>query len=632
MNRDIIKELIKKEIVPYLVEIRQEISGRPKDFLEENEIKGVIFRGERGKDGATPVADVDYHSKKTIEQIIMKSLPKKGKEYFTQADIDSMVGTIMAKLPSKEELKGEDGISPTINYSHIQELVLPLVKNNLSSLRKEVNGTFEQIFMRIKENKQKPMSPEEIRNALESLKGSARMDAKAIKGLEKYITTIISSTGGSGAGGGTGTSIALKHGGLANSSQTILDLIGGGNISISDLGSGRISIDVIQSGIVEINGQTGGVVNLDLESVCTYGSTTSTNITASGFYGGVVFVDSQAVVGSAHTGTSDFLAIWGNDVDLMVAHYDSVGTMNYSVSWDGNVYATALYIDGFWVNNGWVNGDSYCGINANSGFAGFIQLAVNGGDTSNAYFAVKGSAYSTNVVLVETETGTTPDPSFVIMYDGTVQMNNGGQIFYRNGEAYLGNGNAKFGYDGSGYLNNGYITWAGSDMTVGGFMSSTSGFNSGGTSYLDVLVSLTITTNYLNAIYTSGPQITAGYSFAQYWNASTTVAGITTFDAVGTSPSFIFAKGISLPYVAKTSTYTTTLSDYTVNCTSGTFTVNLITAVGNTGKIFVIKNSGVGTITVDANGSQTLDGSTTVTLTTMQSVTIQSNGANWIII
>lgn len=91
--------------------------------------------------------------------------------------------------------------------------------------------------------------------------------------------------------------------------------------------------------------------------------------------------------------------------------------------------------------------------------------------------------------------------------------------------------------------------------------------------------------------------------------------------------------GLSLGYVAKTSTYTATASDYTINCTSGTFTVNLLTAVGNTGKVLIIKNSGAGAITVDGNASETIDGSTTYSLPTQyKQVTIQSNGANWIII
>jgi hypothetical protein len=91
--------------------------------------------------------------------------------------------------------------------------------------------------------------------------------------------------------------------------------------------------------------------------------------------------------------------------------------------------------------------------------------------------------------------------------------------------------------------------------------------------------------------------------------------------------------GFNQAYLARTTTYTAATNDYFIDCTTGTFTVNLFTAVGNTGRILIIKNSGTGTITVDPNGSQTIDGATTQTLSTQWSrVHIISDGANWKII
>ena len=86
------------------------------------------------------------------------------------------------------------------------------------------------------------------------------------------------------------------------------------------------------------------------------------------------------------------------------------------------------------------------------------------------------------------------------------------------------------------------------------------------------------------------------------------------------------------PYSEKTSTYTITTSDSTINCTSGTFTVNLPTAVGITGRVFNIKNTGTGIITIDANGSETIDGELTQTVNQWENITIQSTGSNWIIL
>ena len=86
-------------------------------------------------------------------------------------------------------------------------------------------------------------------------------------------------------------------------------------------------------------------------------------------------------------------------------------------------------------------------------------------------------------------------------------------------------------------------------------------------------------------------------------------------------------------YTAKTSTYSVLTSDFMVDCTSGTFTVTLPTAVGITGKRFLIKNSGAGTITIATTSSQTIDGTTTKTLNVQYSnYQVISDGANYKVI
>ena len=87
-------------------------------------------------------------------------------------------------------------------------------------------------------------------------------------------------------------------------------------------------------------------------------------------------------------------------------------------------------------------------------------------------------------------------------------------------------------------------------------------------------------------------------------------------------------------YVAKTGTYAASVSDQTIECTSGTFTVTLPTAVGCAGRIYFITNSGAGTITVGTTSSQTFANvaatPTTLTLATLTGVEVESNGANWL--
>jgi hypothetical protein len=93
------------------------------------------------------------------------------------------------------------------------------------------------------------------------------------------------------------------------------------------------------------------------------------------------------------------------------------------------------------------------------------------------------------------------------------------------------------------------------------------------------------------------------------------------------------ATGMQQKYLARTTAYTATTSDYLIDCTSGTFTVTLYAASGNAGRILMVKNSGAGTITVDGNGAETIDGAATYSLS-VQYATVQlmCDGTNWKII
>ena len=89
---------------------------------------------------------------------------------------------------------------------------------------------------------------------------------------------------------------------------------------------------------------------------------------------------------------------------------------------------------------------------------------------------------------------------------------------------------------------------------------------------------------------------------------------------------------VAFGYSAQTGAYTATITDHVINCTANTFTVTLPTAVGITGRQYVIKNSGAGVITVDGNAAETIDGAADATLATQyDSITLASDGANWVI-
>jgi hypothetical protein len=101
----------------------------------------------------------------------------------------------------------------------------------------------------------------------------------------------------------------------------------------------------------------------------------------------------------------------------------------------------------------------------------------------------------------------------------------------------------------------------------------------------------------------------------------------------GSAPAALILNGLSTGYVAKSANYTATVFDYTIEVTATGVTVTLPTAVGVSGANYVVKLTAAGSATVATTSSQTIDGSTTYSLSAQNKyVNVQSNGANWIII
>lgn len=75
----------------------------------------------------------------------------------------------------------------------------------------------------------------------------------------------------------------------------------------------------------------------------------------------------------------------------------------------------------------------------------------------------------------------------------------------------------------------------------------------------------------------------------------------------------------------------TALTDYEY-FVSGTTTLTLPTAVGNTNK-YSVKNTGSNTVTIATTSSQTIDGSSSITMAVPNtSLSLISDGANWRIV
>ena len=115
-------------------------------------------------------------------------------------------------------------------------------------------------------------------------------------------------------------------------------------------------------------------------------------------------------------------------------------------------------------------------------------------------------------------------------------------------------------------------------------------------------------------------------------------------DAGVTVDSVLLKDGVatlSAQFTAPIATQTTATlapngTHYTILCdgTSNTVTINLPTASGITGRIYVIKAINIdNAVTVSPNGSEEIDGSNSdITLALMEIITVQSDGSNWWII
>ena len=84
------------------------------------------------------------------------------------------------------------------------------------------------------------------------------------------------------------------------------------------------------------------------------------------------------------------------------------------------------------------------------------------------------------------------------------------------------------------------------------------------------------------------------------------------------------------PIATTTTGASVALVDY-VYIGTGTFTYTQPTAIGNTNR-YTIKNAGTGVMTVVFTGGQNADNSTTINLTTNNSIDLISDNTNWKII
>jgi hypothetical protein len=158
------------------------------------------------------------------------------------------------------------------------------------------------------------------------------------------------------------------------------------------------------------------------------------------------------------------------------------------------------------------------------------------------------------------------------------------------------------------------------------------------------------TNSYLQQAFTTQTSVNVVHSFGVYPvvqvidNTGAVIVPLTitnntvndftvTFDA-STTGNILASVGSPQPnsFVSVSDNYTTLSSDKIVKQTASGKIITLLTAVGRTGQEFIIKNSSTGSMTIATTSSQTIDGDLTGMISSDESLTVASDGANWIII
>lgn len=318
------------------------------------------------------------------------------------------------------------------------------------------------------------------------------------------------------------------------------------------------------------------------------------------------------------------------------------------------------------------------GLASRNYFAGYVETASSGG----FYLGTTGSVNNRFLLNTPLATDSTAEqintPSSTARKALVLQMNSGQTAAAMQIQNNSGTMLAQFGADGKLSINNSGLgsncldvytasagniaTYQSNGATAGGKLvayilgntvaGNVYGFHTSGSTSSGALLNTIQQNDNGNAIFealvlgTGDAQALFDINGGQAWSigldnsdsdsfkiSSSSTLGTNDVIKIATTGETSILKSLSLPYVAKTTTYSITASDYTIDCTSGTFTVTLPTAASIAGRIYVIKNTGTGVITIATTSSQTIDGVVGATLSTQySSLTVQSDGANWILI
>lgn len=195
---------------------------------------------------------------------------------------------------------------------------------------------------------------------------------------------------------------------------------------------------------------------------------------------------------------------------------------------------------------------------------------------------------------------------------------------YLNNSLYFSLGTARAGATYGGYLSSKNVTSGVLSVYLGVAAAAGAEIYNGSTASINILT-----------IYGASGQSGDYTKWVDYSGNTLMVLKSTGNFGIGTaSPNSTlningsFAK----TYISKAVDYTATSSDCVIDVTATGKTITLPTAVGITGRQYTIKLTASGTGTIATTTSQTIDGSSTYSLSAQYKyVTVVSNGSNWII-
>lgn len=128
---------------------------------------------------------------------------------------------------------------------------------------------------------------------------------------------------------------------------------------------------------------------------------------------------------------------------------------------------------------------------------------------------------------------------------------------------------------------------------------------------------------------TQNGQITVTTNSGSISGNNISLVGDSNIQTSGSSTTITISSAGSVK--TKSSTYTALSTDSFILCTSNSFTITLPSPSSLENKIYNIKNSGSGIVTVATTGSEKIDGEDTQQIHQDESLTLITDSTNWYI-